>query len=308
MTNTIHTENALLFNKQMLDQFTEALHQLTGMHVGLHNRDYSLYAAAGDNARNFCAVCRNHSPAFLQSCLKCDNIHLKEVLSTRKTHVYTCPFGMTEVIIPLEWQGELVGYLFLGQAFRDTLPDFDLLWEKLLALDETHLYPRREEIRRAVEDTPCLPREKLDAVIRLGEIFSAHTYAALWFSQATNANSRQRFSYYLSLNDWEHMPIASVSAKGASEMLHISYSQLNRIAKEVVGMPFKQYVLDLKMRAAVRMIDESDLPLSRIAQSLGFDDAHYFARLLRRFTGKSCRELRSTAENAVENTEEAGNE
>ena len=86
--------------------------------------------------------------------------------------------------------------------------------------------------------------------------------------------------------------MATVSAAAASEMLHISYSQLNRIAKEVVGMPFKQYVLDLKLRAAVRMLDESDLPLSGIAQSLGFEDAHYFARLLRRFTGKSCRQFR----------------
>ena len=41
-----------------------------------------------------------------------------------------------------------------------------------------------------------------------------------------------------------------------------------------------------------RVMDESELPLSGIAQSLGFDDAHYFARLLRRFTGKSCRQLR----------------
>lgn len=301
-------KNELLFNKQALDQFALALHRLTGFHVGLHNRDYSLYAAAGDDVRNFCAVCRNHSPAFFQNCLKCDNAHLKKVLSDRRTTAYTCPFGLLEIIIPLMWQEELVGYIFLGQAFRDAQPEFESLWEKLLALDEANLYPHREEIRRAFENTQCLSEEKMTAAIQLGEVFAAHTYAALWFSQAANANSRERFSYYLSLNDWEHMPIAMVSAASASEMLHISYSQLNRIAKEVVGMPFKQYVLDLKMRVAVRMIDESDLPLSRIAQSLGFDDAHYFARLLRRFTGKSCRELRSTAENAVKNTEEAGNE
>ncbi|MCI6636382.1 MAG: PocR ligand-binding domain-containing protein [Eubacteriales bacterium] len=285
-------KNELLFNKQALDQFALALHRLTGFHVGLHNRDYSLYAAAGDDVRNFCAVCRNHSPAFFQNCLKCDNAHLKKVLSDRRTTAYTCPFGLSEIIIPLMWQEELVGYIFLGQAFRDAQPEFEPLWEKLLALDEANLYPHREEIRRAFENTQCLSEEKMTAAIQLGEIFAAHTYAALWFSQAANANSRERFSYYLSLNDWEHMPIAMVSAASASEMLHISYSQLNRIARAVVGMPFKQYVLDLKLRAAVRMLDESDLPLSGIAQSLGFDDAHYFARLLRRFTGKSCRQLR----------------
>ena len=78
-------KNELLFNKQALDQFALALHRLTGFHVGLHNRDYSLYAAAGDDVRNFCAVCRNHSPAFFQNCLKCDNAHLKKVLSDRRT-------------------------------------------------------------------------------------------------------------------------------------------------------------------------------------------------------------------------------
>ena len=292
MVSGMQPKNELLFNKQALDRFATALHRLTGLHVGLHNRDYSLYAAAGDEVRNFCAVCRNHSPAFLQNCLKCDNAHLKQVQNDRRTTVYACPFGLAEIIIPLTWQEELVGYIFLGQAFRDTPPDFEPLWEKLLALDEANLYTHREEIRCAFENTACLPEEKLTAAIQLAEIFAAHTYAALWFSQAANANSRERFSYYLSLNDWEHIPMATVSAAAASEMLHISYSQLNRIAKEVVGMPFKQYVLDLKLRAAVRMMDESELPLSGIAQSLGFDDAHYFARLLRRFTGKSCRQLR----------------
>ncbi len=290
-------KNELLFNKQTLDQFALALHRLTGLHVGLHNRDYSLYAAAGDDVRNFCAACRNHSPAFLHNCLKCDNAHLKKVLNDRCTIAYTCPFGLSEAIIPLMWQEDLVGYIFLGQAFRDAPPEFETLWEKLLALDETHLYPHREEIRRAVENTPCLPAEKLTAAIQLAEIFAAHTYAALWFSQAVNANSRERFSYYLSLNDWEHMPMATVSAAAASEMLHISYSQLNRIAKAVVGMPFKQYVLDCKLQAAVRMLEETDLPLSRIAQSLGFDDTHYFARLLRQYTGKNCQELRGNEGN-----------
>ena len=292
MASGVQPKNELFFNKQTLDQFASALHTLTGLHVGLHNHDYSLYAAAGDDMRNFCAVCRNHSPAFLQNCLKCDNAHLKKVLTERETTVYTCPFGLTEVIIPLMWQDALVGYIFLGQAFCGAAPDFEAMWEKLLALDETHLYAHREEIRRAVEDTPWLSEEKLTAVIRLAGIFAEHTYAALWFSQAANANSRQRFSYYLSLNDWEHMPMATVSAQAASELLHISYSQLNRIAKEVVGAPFKQYVLARKLSAAVRMLQETDLPLSRVAQSLGFDDTHYFARLLRQYTGKSCRELR----------------
>lgn len=285
--------NALFFNKQDLDQFAFALHQLTGFHVGLHNRDYSLYAAAGDNARNFCSVCRRHSSVFLQNCLRCDNAHLKKVLTDRKTTVYTCPSGLTEAIIPLEWQGELVGYLFLGQAFRNTHPDFETLWKKLLALDEANLYPHREEIHQAFTDTPCLSEEKLLSCIRLGEIFASHTYAALLFSQSSNANSKQRFSYYLSLNDWKHISMATVSAESAAEALHISYSQLNRIAKEMVGLPFKQYILDIKLREAVRLINETDIPLAHIAQSIGFDDAHYFARLLRRYTGKSCRQLRA---------------
>ncbi len=284
--------NELFTNKQVLDQFASALHTLTGLHIGLHNRDYSLYAAAGDDVRNFCAVCRNHSPAFFQSCLKCDNAHLKKVQTDRCTIAYSCPFGLTEAIIPLTQQEELVGYIFLGQAFRDIPPDFESLWDKLLTLDEANLYPHLEEIRRAVENTPCLTEERLNAAIQLGEIFAAHTHAALWFSQTVNTNSRERFSYYLSLNDWEHIPMSTVSAAAASEMLHISYSQFNRIAKEVVGMPFKQYVLSLKLRAAVQMLDDSGLPLYGIAQNLGFDDAHYFARLLRRFTGKSCRQLR----------------
>jgi len=63
-----------------------------------------------------------------------------------------------------------------------------------------------------------------------------------------------------------------------------------RLAEE--GVTFNEILQQLKASLAVRYLAEDDMPISRIAWLLGFEEASSFSHACRRWTGKSPRELR----------------
>jgi|SRR5215831_3400470 len=63
-----------------------------------------------------------------------------------------------------------------------------------------------------------------------------------------------------------------------------------RLAEE--GVTFIEVLQQLKASLAIRYLGEDDIPISKIAWLLGFEEASSFSHACRRWTGKSPRELR----------------
>lgn len=69
-----------------------------------------------------------------------------------------------------------------------------------------------------------------------------------------------------------------------AEMLQVSTDELNRICKEYAGVSSKQYLLDLKMTEAKRLLLFSEFNVNEIAFQLGFKDSSYFSRIFKKKT------------------------
>lgn len=69
---------------------------------------------------------------------------------------------------------------------------------------------------------------------------------------------------------------------------------LTTLFKQYYGVSLKQYQLQTKMEHAKASLSETNLPVSHIAYSLGFADAHNFSNAFRKVTGLSPSEYRST--------------
>ena len=69
-----------------------------------------------------------------------------------------------------------------------------------------------------------------------------------------------------------------------AEILQISGDELSRICKEYTGVSTKQYILDLKITEAKRLLLFSKLNVNEIAFQLGFEDSSYFSRIFKKKT------------------------
>ena len=114
----------------------------------------------------------------------------------------------------------------------------------------------REESKRESSDAVFLPLDKFDEIIsdRVIEYMKEH------------------------LNE-------RISVDDIIGILHYSKSYIFRQFKKTTGYSLMTYFIKLKINRAKRLLRETEMPISEIAESLAFDDSNYFSKTFKRMTG-----------------------
>lgn len=61
------------------------------------------------------------------------------------------------------------------------------------------------------------------------------------------------------------------------------------------GLSPAQYITDFRVNAACRLLEETELPVSAVARSVGYNDSLYFSRIFHKTKGVSPTEYRADA-------------
>jgi AraC-like DNA-binding protein len=86
----------------------------------------------------------------------------------------------------------------------------------------------------------------------------------------------------------EKMPVAR-----AAKMAGMSRSHFHLVFKAKSGCTFVEYLTRLRVRAALRLLHESDLPIAQVALDCGFSTLSRFYEALKAVTGKTPRRIRA---------------
>lgn len=79
-----------------------------------------------------------------------------------------------------------------------------------------------------------------------------------------------------------NVPVEAIAAE-----LNVGYSRFRKLFKASTGMAPGQYMLQMRMKQAERLLTAGDMPVKRVADELGFDSPQYFSRIFRRKYGLS---------------------
>ena len=90
----------------------------------------------------------------------------------------------------------------------------------------------------------------------------------------------------------EHNLSGQISVADLAEKLGINPSYLTRIFKQKHSKSPKDYILDLKIKRAKELLKTTDVSVTDIARSIGFDDPLYFSRLFKKRTNLTPTEYR----------------
>jgi AraC family transcriptional regulator, melibiose operon regulatory protein len=92
---------------------------------------------------------------------------------------------------------------------------------------------------------------------------------------------------YLAAHFAERITLPQVAA-----MAGLSRPQFHAVFKHAAGMTLIDYLTQLRLTRARRLLRETDQSVAEIANAVGFADQSYFDRRFRRFFGKTPREFR----------------
>lgn len=133
-----------------------------------------------------------------------------------------------------------------------------------------------------------------------GEIFDCYSASASAYEFITemcasaDVNNHQDSKLLRRVRDYciahihEPIQVDDLAALAGCTRWHFS-----RRFKEISGYSPHDYVLDLKMRKAVRLLQSTDAPVKEIAYSCGFDNPEYFSRVFYRTYRTFPREFRN---------------
>ena len=86
----------------------------------------------------------------------------------------------------------------------------------------------------------------------------------------------------------------AVTIQDLANWLGLERTYLYRLFKSMVGMSPQAYLLDVRIRQACTLLTHSDLTITNIACSVGYEDSLYFSRLFHRKKGQTPSQYRLT--------------
>ena len=277
-----------LRRSKLFRSYEQVFSEATGLPLSLRPVDYWQLEHQGKKHQNpFCAMLAER-PATLAVCLQAhqDIIDRTGLIP----HTVTCPFGLTETVIPVKLGFQIIGYLRIGQVLRHT-PAKSERSKVSRELERCGVRFTRE-IRKAWEKTPMIPPQKYNATVRLLAFF-ADQLSALSNQLMTEKHNAepplvQRAREYIEKHKTEEISLADVARSAGASVFHFC-----KVFHKATGLKFTDYVARVRLEDARNRLLNPNLRVSEIAYDVGFQSLTQFNRTFKRVFGQSPTEFRA---------------
>ncbi len=248
------------------------LHNISGFRISLHGMDFEEIAAYPESALPFCAFVHGRKGEHAR-CQKSDADACKKVRESKHALIYKCRYGLTEVICPLHTLGSPAGYLMMGQA-RDENVDEKKLSEMLSLIDA-------ENPEELIETVPKISYEKTLSFSKIMTICAE--YMTLVNALPGNKPSTAELTrLYIHENFRE-----KISMKDICTALGRTKSAICPAFKEKYGVTVMDYLTELRIEEAKKMLSQTDMTVGEISDEIGFADTSYFSKVFLKVVGVS---------------------
>ena len=242
------------------------LHKISGLRVSLHGTDFGEIAAYPEDRLPFCAAIQTSREEYAK-CVECDSEACKRVQASGETLVYKCRYGLTEVICPLYNFGTLSGYIMMGQVGDERVHD------RVLTEAMTRTTADVELARHTVANIPRISEDMLHSYMKIMTICAE-------YMTLTNALPSKTPRLPELAKIYLHERYAEkITIKHICKSLGCSKSALLSAFKEEYGTTINNYLCDVRINEAVRLLKNTALSISEIAEETGFYDQSYFSKV-----------------------------
>ncbi len=255
-----------------LEELIEDFYQISGIRLDIvDSRFRTVLVESGGSLQEFCTLVHT-SENCLKTCLASDKKAFLAAEKSGKTHVYTCPFGITEVMVPIRDGMKIEGYFFVSFGTREN--------ERANAARKAcaAVGCPEEKCLAALRTMPQYNEKTLKANLDFVELLAQHIggHHLLETAKPTTGELIKRC-----IDNADR----KITLAELGKTLHRSTVTLTQCFRKEFGMSIMDYVAERRLGNACRMLAETTDTVEEVAFRCGYGSAEYFSRCFTKVYG-----------------------
>lgn len=282
----------------LLDEVIRSVSQVSGAGVCIYDLRQFLqerYKRVVDNHHGhrctFCGLIRA-LPGGYQACLRSDTKNAVALAEQYKQPFFhTCHAGITEIVIPILRQHEMIAVAFCGQCRLQG----ETRWEMIFSRTKPY-NPDPAVLKQAFKELPIMDRKKLSATATLLDTSLRYLVETVgwWKLDYDHSSSHTEDPIDQSLQFIAGHYHEGIRAGDVARFVHLHPSYLARIFKKRMGHSISQQIAFVRIEHARTLLTCTSIPIYSIASNVGYTSYTQFASTFRKLTGKTPIQFRAS--------------
>lgn len=253
---------------------------LTGIKICIYDSSERELCYYPERFSPFCAALREDE-AMARQCTKCDRDAFAACKQTHRRAAYTCHAGLWECFSPILLDDKIIGYIAIGQVREnggspETVVD---------AFPEE----QRERLRELYLALPVADMKKINAAIHILDACTGYEYLKMLVREQDDRIDARIASYIEESLDRE-LTVATLC-----NAFRLSRTELYSVFHEYFHTSVADFIKERRLQKARTLLEETRLPVGKIAVRCGIPDYNYFSKLFKRRFESSPTALRKSA-------------
>jgi len=247
-------------NKVLNDFYTA-----TGARIDLFDNSFTPVSFSQHEICNFC----NHiqkDPACKKDCIAFDRMLLEKSKHSQKSQQDYCPFGLLNIVSPIFYNNNILGYLFFGQM--KTKPDFPENMHRTDALLRIH-YDALE----------TFSPEQSQSIASLAQIVIGYLLTENMLKPDTGEVVIKAVNFIHS-NLSKDLSITLIT-----QQINVSKSVLYKKFSDRFHCTVGEYINKKRVEKSRELLITTALSMEEISHQCGFSSASYFTKIFKQHTG-----------------------
>ena len=263
----------LKLNSKRLIGVLKDFYTITNIRFIIFDDEFNFVLSYPENNFRFCEALRLNENENLK-CEESDKKGCKGCIKSNEPTIYTCHAGLTEAVIPIKYNNDVIGYIMFGQVIP--IEDYSQVKERLI-----EKYPNLVD---KIDEIPIRSKAELHAAATVLTALTTYVMENHWIAPA-----KSEFVYEVDKYIMTHIQ-EKININDMADELRIGRTVFYSVAKDYLGYSPAEYVRRSRIAYSKELLLEKKYSITEIAYMAGFSDYAHFSRVFKEIVGISARE------------------
>lgn len=244
------------YDLQKLHELLHDFYNLTNIKICIYDSAENEVCYYPEKLTPFCQLLREDREAD-EKCRECDKRAFAECKKTHRRAVYTCHAGLMECFSPILYNEKIIGYIVIGQIRTEN------------TVSPMQTDPKLQELYNRL---PTVEINKINSAIHILDACAGYEYLK---SLVSDYDERidARIAEFIEEHLADDLSVAALCKK-----FRVSRSELYSLFREYFGAAVADFVKERRLQKARQLLEQTRLPVAKIAQLCGIPDYNYFSK------------------------------